>query len=88
MNPPERTVTLTLANGTVLSRTSKKPPTHAVVASALIPERVRRVVASGTHETLLETSSIYQEVYYSQTKGGPAGESPRGHGRRHSQPRD
>jgi len=29
-----------------------------------------QVVASGTHETLLETSSIYQEVYQSQTKGG------------------
>ena len=29
-----------------------------------------RIVASGTHETLLKTSSIYQEVYHSQTKGG------------------
>ena len=26
--------------------------------------------ATGTHEELLETSSIYQEVYYSQQKGG------------------
>ena len=26
--------------------------------------------AVGTHEQLLETSSIYQEVYYSQQKGG------------------
>ncbi len=29
-----------------------------------------RVAAAGTHETLLKTSSIYQEVYRSQTKGG------------------
>ena len=29
-----------------------------------------RIAASGTHEELLKTSSIYQEVYYSQTKGG------------------
>ena len=29
-----------------------------------------KVAAAGTHETLLETSSIYQEVFYSQTKGG------------------
>lgn len=47
MNASQRTITLTLANGTVVSRTTKKPPTHAVVASALIPERVREVVASG-----------------------------------------
>ena len=29
-----------------------------------------KVAAAGTHETLLETSPIYQEVFYSQTKGG------------------
>lgn len=29
-----------------------------------------KVVAAGNHEELLKTSSIYQEVYYSQTKGG------------------
>lgn len=29
-----------------------------------------RIVAAGDHETLLKTSSIYQEVYRSQTKGG------------------
>jgi len=29
-----------------------------------------QVVASGTHEELLKSSSIYQEVYYSQQKGG------------------
>ena len=29
-----------------------------------------RVVAQGTHEELLATNEIYQEVYYSQTKGG------------------
>ena len=29
-----------------------------------------RIVAQGTHEQLLKTSPIYQEVYYSQTKGG------------------
>ena len=29
-----------------------------------------RIAASGTHEELLRSSSIYQEVYYSQTKGG------------------
>ncbi len=29
-----------------------------------------RIAAAGTHEELLNTSSIYQEVYYSQTKGG------------------
>ena len=29
-----------------------------------------RIAASGTHEHLLKTSSIYQEVFYSQTKGG------------------
>ena len=28
------------------------------------------VVATGTHDELLQTSSIYQEVYYSQQKGG------------------
>ena len=28
------------------------------------------VVDSGTHEELMERSSIYQEVYYSQQKGG------------------
>ncbi|MBO5198006.1 MAG: ABC transporter ATP-binding protein [Lachnospiraceae bacterium] len=28
------------------------------------------IVAQGTHDELLKTSSIYQEVYYSQTKGG------------------
>ncbi len=28
------------------------------------------VVATGTHDQLLKTSSIYQEVYYSQQKGG------------------
>ena len=29
-----------------------------------------RIAASGTHEELLKNSTIYQEVYYSQTKGG------------------
>ena len=29
-----------------------------------------KVAAAGTHTELLETSTIYQEVYYSQTKGG------------------
>ena len=29
-----------------------------------------RIVAQGTHNQLLQTSSIYQEVYHSQTKGG------------------
>ena len=29
-----------------------------------------RIAASGTHEELLKTSTIYQEVFYSQTKGG------------------
>jgi len=29
-----------------------------------------KVAATGTHETLLQTSTIYQEVFYSQTKGG------------------
>ena len=29
-----------------------------------------QVVAQGTHEELLKTSTIYQEVYHSQTKGG------------------
>jgi len=29
-----------------------------------------RIAAQGTHEQLLKTSSIYQEVYESQTKGG------------------
>ena len=29
-----------------------------------------RIAASGTHEELLKTSTIYQEVYYSQNKGG------------------
>ena len=33
-----------------------------------------RIVASGTHDTLMKTSNIYQEVYYSQTKGGAAAE--------------
>ena len=28
------------------------------------------VAATGTHEQLLQTSTIYQEVFYSQTKGG------------------
>jgi len=28
------------------------------------------VVATGTHDELLASSSIYQEVYYSQQKGG------------------
>jgi ATP-binding cassette subfamily B protein len=28
------------------------------------------VDAVGTHEELLKTSTIYQEVYYSQQKGG------------------
>jgi ATP-binding cassette subfamily B protein len=28
------------------------------------------VVATGTHEELLKTSSIYQEVYHTQQKGG------------------
>ena len=31
-----------------------------------------KVVATGTHEELLKTSTIYQEVFYSQTKGGRA----------------
>ena len=29
-----------------------------------------RIVASGNHDQLLKTSTIYQEVFYSQTKGG------------------
>jgi ATP-binding cassette subfamily B protein len=29
-----------------------------------------QVVAAGTHDELLQTSAIYQEVYYSQQKGG------------------
>ena len=29
-----------------------------------------RIAATGTHETLLETSDIYREVYESQVKGG------------------
>ena len=28
------------------------------------------VVAVGNHDTLMQTSPIYQEVYYSQQKGG------------------
>lgn len=28
-----------------------------------------KIVAQGTHETLLKTSPIYREVYESQTKG-------------------
>ncbi len=28
------------------------------------------VVAAGTHDELMQTSPIYQEVYYSQQKGG------------------
>ena len=31
-----------------------------------------KVAAVGTHEALLQTSTIYQEVFYSQTKGGLA----------------
>ncbi len=31
-----------------------------------------RIIAQGTHEELLENSPVYQEVYYSQTKGGKA----------------
>ena len=31
------------------------------------------VVAQGTHETLLQTSDIYREVYESQVKGGEDG---------------
>jgi len=33
-----------------------------------------RIVASGTHDELMKTSTIYQEVFYSQTKGGAAAE--------------
>ena len=29
-----------------------------------------KLVAQGTHETLLQTSQIYREVYESQVKGG------------------
>ena len=29
-----------------------------------------QISAVGKHEELLQTSSIYQEVYYSQQKGG------------------
>ena len=29
-----------------------------------------RIVAQGSHEQLMQTSPIYQEVYHSQTKGG------------------
>jgi ATP-binding cassette subfamily B protein len=29
-----------------------------------------QVVAVGNHEELMQTSTIYQEVYYSQQKGG------------------
>jgi len=29
-----------------------------------------RVNAVGTHEELLKTNKIYQEIYYSQQKGG------------------
>ena len=29
-----------------------------------------QIAAAGTHDELMKTSSIYQEVYYSQTKGG------------------
>ena len=29
-----------------------------------------QISAVGTHEQLLQTSPIYQEVYYSQQKGG------------------
>jgi ATP-binding cassette subfamily B protein len=29
-----------------------------------------QVVSTGTHQELLQTSPIYQEVYYSQQKGG------------------
>lgn len=29
-----------------------------------------KIAAAGTHEELLKTSTIYQEVFYSQTKGG------------------
>ena len=42
---PKRMVTVTFADGTMM-RTSRNY-THAVVASALIPDRVRKVVASG-----------------------------------------
>ena len=28
------------------------------------------VAAAGTHDELMQSSSIYQEVYYSQQKGG------------------
>jgi ATP-binding cassette subfamily B protein len=29
-----------------------------------------KIAAAGTHEDLLKSSTIYQEVFYSQTKGG------------------
>ena len=29
-----------------------------------------RIVASGTHAELMKTNQIYQEIYYSQQKGG------------------
>ena len=29
-----------------------------------------KIAAAGTHDELLKTSTIYQEVFYSQTKGG------------------
>ena len=29
-----------------------------------------RIAAAGKHEELMQTSTIYQEVYYSQNKGG------------------
>lgn len=42
MNPAKRTFTIALADGAVASRTSRNNYTHAVVASALIPDQVRR----------------------------------------------
>ena len=36
----------------------------------IIPMDNGQIGAVGNHETLMETSKIYQEIYYSQQKGG------------------
>ena len=59
-----------MKGGAVRAATGENPVIVACRSADIIVLDGGTVAATGTHEQLLQTSTIYQEVFYSQTKGG------------------
>ena len=45
-------------------------------ADVILVMEAGRIVEQGTHEQLLQTDAIYQEIYHSQMKGGDGNGTP------------